>query len=70
MRVTSSHIKKTKTFKALPAGLKKIVLSRNNVRNSLQQGVNLVNSKGYSEWCQNTRSRWYNREIVRELTSH
>ena len=65
--ITADQIKATKAYQELPPMLKKFAVSRNNIKNSIQHGVNLIENIGYAKWHAQTKVREYNMRIIDEL---
>lgn len=65
--VTSDMVKKTQHYNCLNPIQKKICTTRNNIKNGIEHGVNVVMNVGKDKWEAITKSNHNNKMIVLEI---
>lgn len=67
MRVTKKDVQLTKSYNNLSKTLKKEVVTRNNIKESIERAVNYIINNNYKEWYLNTKTKHHNILIIDEI---
>lgn len=68
--VTSEMVRQTDAYKSLSPIRQKLCTSRNNVKNAIEHGVNVVMNVGVEKWETITKSTYQNKIIVLEIVQN
>ncbi len=67
IQVTKDDVKNTRAYNNLSKPMKSILISRNNVKNSIEHGVNLISNIGRKRWLEITNTSYSNKLIITEI---